>query len=98
MGGRGFGLGPLSDFNERANMSRDWVPAGSVGYDVAYAEGEFTSETDDGSVPYFSTVPYKPARDPRMCTGNNNKCKGWKTGGTDLCAGHNLSRAKTEAA
>ncbi len=30
-------------------------------------------------------------------TGNSNKCKGWKTGGTDLCSGHRLSQAKAEA-
>lgn len=77
----------------------NWIPAGSVPHDTAYADGEYNVESEDGSVPYFSTQPYRPVgekslRNPKSCIGNSNMCKGWKSAGTDYCAGHGKSLAK----
>ena len=77
----------------------DWVPAGSVAYDVACADGDYsTIGGPSGTVAYFSTVAYKPPkghdRDPRMCRGAENTCKGWKSAGTDHCAGHRKAMVK----
>ena len=52
-----------------------------------------------GSVPYFSTVPYKApkVRDSRLCVGNDNTCKGWQTKDSELCSGHMKSKEKADA-
>jgi hypothetical protein len=43
-----------------------------------------------GAVPAFSHAPYEGdvERDARKCIGNDDTCEGWKSGGTDYCAGH----------
>lgn len=79
-------------------MSYDWIPEGSVPYDLAYVDGEVANTAAHAdSVPYFSTRPYKPPkpkRDPKLCIGNNKTCKGYKSGSSDLCIGHQKSEAK----
>jgi hypothetical protein len=81
----------------------NWIPEGSVPYDTAYADGDYYTESEDGSVPYFAIQPYKPVgerslRNPKLCIGNNNMCKGFKSGGTDYCNGHRMSAAKVSEA
>lgn len=82
----------------------DWNPAGSVPYDTAYADGPYTTEANsvNGSVPYFSTIPYREPkvaepRNPKNCISNDNTCKGFKANGTDHCVGHLASIAKASA-
>jgi hypothetical protein len=82
-------------------MSYDWVPAGSVPYDTALCDGAWTVAAGDGSVPADSYLPYQPPppkRDPKLCVGNDKTCKGYKSGGTDLCVGHQKAEAKQVAA
>lgn len=78
-------------------MSRDWIPAGSQPYDTAFVDGPYTTQSteDDGTQAYFSTIPYRApkVRDPKQCSGNDGTCKGFKSGGTDLCYGHRKSLA-----
>lgn len=103
MGGWGFQPWPPFTFymeDAMSGVSTDWVPKGSVAYDTAYADGEHHLEYDDGSVyAAFSTTPYRPpkARDPRHCIGNDDTCKGFKSGDTDFCSGHRKAIAKAAA-
>lgn len=62
-------------------------------------DDSWSAPDDDGSIPYFSTIPYKAPvlRSPKLCIGNGNKCAGWKSAGTDYCAGHQKSIAKLAA-
>lgn len=79
----------------------DWVPAGSVAYDVAFVDGDVGGDMrstvmSDGTVPFFSTRPHvkpeakpkAPERSDKKCVGNDNTCGGWKARGTDYCIGH----------
>lgn len=83
-------------------MSRDWVPAGSQPYGGGggVAPNSRPSAMAAGSVPYQGTVANAgrgKLRSPKQCKGNNNTCKGFKSGGTDFCVGHRKSIAKEAA-
>jgi hypothetical protein len=79
----------------------DWVPAGSVAYDTAFADedtvGSDRAMMTEGSVPWFSSIDdvgnaraaaEKAQRSPKKCHGNDQTCNGWKARGTDFCVGH----------
>lgn len=75
-----------------------YIPEGSVAYDTAYAdEGHEAYNTSEGTVPYFSTIPYKEpgvvVRSPKQCIGNNDTCRGFKCKGTEFCVGHLKAQA-----
>lgn len=78
----------------------NWIPEGSVPYGMSTStyQGSVARHMgrNEGSVPRQAIhhAAQVKKRDPKLCIGNGNTCKGFKTKDSELCVGHRKAVAK----